>query len=171
MVVAASSVATASRSPAAKTASRGVAIERSGGSGVDRLRNANPGNWHPIEWDELLRGQLGPWAIATDGDHAISICHTPGPLTERTAECGVWTDPQFRGHGYAAATAVAWVALVRSPRRHLFYSTGADNLSSQRVAQRLRLRELGWTWRLYRAPGDQDDRFHPLCSLHKRAQT
>src|SRR5689334_20188089 len=25
------------------------------------LRGANPGNWEPVEWDELLEGKLGPW--------------------------------------------------------------------------------------------------------------
>ncbi len=144
----------------------GRAIVRSGGAGVDRLRGANPGNWHPVEWDELLDGLLGPWAIAIDGELAISICHTPGRLTERAGECGVWTDPQFRGRGYAAATASAWVALVRSPQRRLFYATNADNLSSQRVARRLNLPELGWTWRLHRARGDHALRLHPLCSLY-----
>ena len=146
----------------------GVALVRSDGSGVEGLRGANPGNWHPVEWDELLGGRLGPWAIATTGEQAISICHTPGPLTERAAECGVWTDPRFRGRGYAAATAAAWVALVQSPGRHLFYSTDAENVSSQRVARRLSLRELGWTWRLHRARDGKDDRAHPLSSLHTK---
>jgi hypothetical protein len=145
----------------------GVTIVRSDGSGVDGLRGANPGNWHPVEWDELLSGRLGPWAIATSGEQAISICHTPGPLTERAGECGVWTDPRFRGRGYAAATAAEWVALVRSPRRHLFYSTDAENLSSRRVARRLSLCELGWTWRIHRA---RDVRTHPLSSLHNSAR-
>src|SRR5689334_19143626 len=36
-------------------------IECAGGAGADRLRGANPGNWHPVEWDELLDGRLGPW--------------------------------------------------------------------------------------------------------------
>jgi len=144
-----------------------VAIERSDGTGADRLRGANPGNWHPVEWDELLDGRLGPWAIVVQGDQAISICHTPGPLTERAAECGVWTEPRFRGRGYAAATAAAWVALVRSPARTLFYSTDTDNQSSQRVARRLGLRAFGWTWRLRRARGDDGVRLHPLCSLYR----
>ena len=142
-----------------------VTIERSDGSHVERLRAGNPGNWHPVEWDELLGGRLGPWAIATSGDHVVAICHTPGPIADRSAECGVWTAPRFRGRGYAAAVTSAWVALVRSPQRNLFYSTDADNLSSQRVAQRLHLRTIGWTWRLHRARAEPGVRVHPLCSL------
>jgi RimJ/RimL family protein N-acetyltransferase len=147
-----------------------VTIERSDGSNVERLRAGNPGNWHPVEWEELLGGRFGPWAIATAGDHVVSICHTPGPLTERSAECGVWTAPAFRGRGYAAAVTSAWVALARSPQRKLFYSTDADNLSSQRVAQRLHLRNFGWTWRLRRATAEPDLRVHPLCSLYQGAK-
>jgi hypothetical protein len=131
-----------------------------------RLRDANPGNWHPVEWDELLDGRLGPWAIATEAGRVASICHTPIPTSPRGAECGVWTHPDFRGRGYAAATTAAWAGLVRPSGRYLFYSTDADNLSSQRVAQRLRLELLGWTWRLAPARGPSSD-LHPLCSLRE----
>jgi RimJ/RimL family protein N-acetyltransferase len=143
-----------------------VHIERSDTSSGAALRSANPGNWQPVEWEELLDGRLGPWAIAVEGDRAVSICHTPRPLTTRAAECGVWTDPAFRGRGYAAALTSAWAAIVRPSGRYLFYSTEADNLSSQRVVERLGLRPLGWTWRLGRARGGADGgAVHPLSSL------
>jgi hypothetical protein len=71
----------------------GAQVERSDISSTNRLRASNPGNWHPIEWDELLDGRLVPWAMATAGDRIISICHTPRPMTDIAAECGVWTDP------------------------------------------------------------------------------
>ena len=142
-------------------------IARSDGADTEALRGANPGNWHPIEWSELLDGKLGPWTVITNGERAISICHTPGALTKRAGECGVWTDPRYRGRGYAAATVAAWVPLVRAPGRHLFYSTDADNLSSQRVAHRLNLLEIGWTWRLHRPRGGEAEKLHPLCSLRK----
>jgi hypothetical protein len=131
---------------------------------VELLRSANPGNWDPMEWDELLAGRLGPWAIAIDDGNAASICHTPGPMTARAAECGVWTDPRYRRRGYAAATTAAWVPLV-SHERTLFYSTEADNRSSQRVAARLGLEEIGWTWRLHRPRAASALDVHPLCSL------
>jgi hypothetical protein len=133
-------------------------------SAGDRLRDANPGNWDPVEWTELLDGRLGPWAIAIVDGRAVSICHTPVPLTARAAECGVWTDPAFRGRGYAAATAAAWVPLVRAPDRQLFYATDADNRSSQRVAARLGARPIGWTWQIKRPRRSTPD-VHPLCSL------
>jgi hypothetical protein len=130
------------------------------------LRDANPGNWEPVEWTELLDGQLGPWTMALDGHRVVSICHTPGPVTARAAECGVWTDPAFRGRGYAAATTAAWAALLRPSGRHLFYSTDADNRSSQNVARRLGLRLIGWKWSL--GEHGASSRVHPLCSLRLR---
>jgi GNAT superfamily N-acetyltransferase len=137
---------------------------------AERLRGANPGNWLPVEWDELLDGRLGPWAIVVHEGQAVSICHTPRPMTERAAECGVWTAPTFRGRGYAAATAAAWAPLVRSDARYLFYSTDSDNRASQRVAARLGLDEIGWMWRLHRPPPLPPVDAHPLSSLHASAR-
>lgn len=128
----------------------------------DKLREANPGHWEPVEWTELLDGTLGPYAIATVGGRVASICHTPGPLTPTCAEVGVWTHTDYRGRGYAAATTAAWTRLVRAPGRYLFYSTDSANHSSQRVASRLRLQLLGWTYRL--AP-PRASSMHPLCSV------
>jgi GNAT superfamily N-acetyltransferase len=143
----------------------GLHIERSDAWTGDALGNANPGNWHPVEWGELLDGCLGPWAMAIEGALVVSICHTPVPVTERGAECGVWTHPAFRGRGYGAAVVSAWAEILRPSGRYLFYSTRADNLPSQRLARRLQLRPLGWTWRFGDARRDEDDEVHPLCTL------
>lgn len=140
-------------------------LERSDGAGREALRGANPGNWQPVEWDELLDGRLGPWTMALEAERVVSICHTPGPLGPQAAECGVWTDPAFRGRGLAAAVTAEWAALLRPSGRHLFYSTDDDNLSSQRVAQRLGLRPVGWTCGLGRVRSRGDERVHPLSSL------
>jgi hypothetical protein len=151
-----------------------VTIHLSDGGPAEPLRAANPGNWHPVEWDELLDGRLGPWAMAYQDGAVVSICHTPVPMRPRAAECGVWTAPAHRGRGYAAAVTAAWADLLRPSGRHLFYSTDAGNHSSQQVARRLGLRPLGWTWCLGRyrpdsdGDGDGDPRLHPLCSLRRR---
>jgi GNAT superfamily N-acetyltransferase len=132
----------------------------------DALRGATPGNWHLIEWNELLDGRLGPFALAVEDERVVSVAHTPLPVTARAAECGVWTHPESRGRGYAAALTAAWAALLRPSGRHLFYSTDAHNHSSRRVAQRLDLRPLGWTWRLEHARDRELDRsIHPLSIL------
>jgi RimJ/RimL family protein N-acetyltransferase len=144
-----------------------VHLERSDEQTQATLRQANPGNWHSVEWGELLDGRLGPWAMAIDGGRVVSICHTPRPVTARAAECGVWTHPAFRGRGLGAAVTAEWAAVMQSPGRHLFYSTDAHNLSSQGVARRLGLRPLGWTWRLALATDPDDNRVHPLCTLRR----
>ena len=55
-----------------------------------------------------------------------------------------------------------WADIVRPSGRHLFYSTDAQNFSSQRVAERLQLRQIGWTWNLARATAEPGDARHPL---------
>ncbi|MEM6991749.1 MAG: GNAT family N-acetyltransferase [Myxococcota bacterium] len=135
-----------------------------------QLRAANPGNWDPVEWEELLDGSLGPWTVVMHDGRVVSLCHTPVASHRRAAECGVWTDPAFRGRGYASATTAAWAALLRAPGRALFYSTGADNRSSQRVAERLGLRLVGHRWTLRRPDAPSPGAFHPLSRLSRTAQ-
>lgn len=127
-----------------------AAIVRSDGSAGGGLRPLNPGNWGHDEWDQLLSGGLGPWVMALLDGMVISICHTPRRMSERAAECGVWTRPEYRARGYAAAVTAAWADTLRPSGRHLFYSADAQNVSSQRVAARLGLRPIGWTWNLTR---------------------
>ena len=151
-----------------KRFSSGAHIERSDASSGEGLHDANPGNWGSTEWEELLEGRLGPWAMAIAGGKVLSICHTPLPLIDRAAECGVWTHPDARGRGHAAAVTAEWARIVQPTRRHLFYSTDANNLSSQRVAQRLNLRPLGWTWRIAREEQNSGARVHPLSNERVR---
>lgn len=139
-----------------------VRVVRSDASDASPLREANPGNWGDGEWSELLAGELGPWAIALAGDRVVSICHTPRRMTDRAAECGVWTHPDARGRGYAAAVAAEWADVLRPTGRHLFYSTDATNHSSRRVAERLNLRPIGWIWQVMRQDASALERAHPL---------
>lgn len=124
-------------------------IIRSDGADIDRLHDANPGNWEPKEWLDLLAGKLGPWAMAVHEGRVVSICHTPAH-SDRAVEAGTWTDPQFRGQGHAAATTAAWLPLITASGRIAFYSTASQNASSQRVAARLGLRPIGTLWKCRR---------------------
>jgi predicted GNAT family acetyltransferase len=90
--------------------------------------------------------------MARQSGRVISICHTPAS-NPRAAEGGVWTHPDFRGQGHAAATTAEWAALLRPSGRLLFYSAARTNHSSQAVAARLRLRPIGWLWQLRRTLG------------------
>jgi hypothetical protein len=116
-----------------------------------RERNTERTGWSDEDWGSLLDGTFGPWAIATIAGNVIAICHC-ARLTDQGAEAGVWTDPDFRGRGHAAAVTAAWVSLLAPSGRHVFYSTSADNTSSQRVAARLGLRPIGWLWQLSASP-------------------
>jgi RimJ/RimL family protein N-acetyltransferase len=147
--------------PPVRAETRAV-IARSDASPTEQLRPLNPGNWERDEWEELLDGALGPWAMAVVDQRVVSIGHTPRRMTARAAECGVWTHPDYRGRGYAAAVTAAWADILRPSGRSLFYSTDAENRASQRVAARLGLRPIGWTWRLARADPEGRDRRHPL---------
>jgi hypothetical protein len=132
--------------PAGTRYDSGVEVARSIDGRASELRAMNPGNWEAEEWDDLLDGKLGPWAMAVDKGRVISICHTPVRMNDRAAEAGVWTDPDFRGRGHAAAVTAAWSAIPDLSGRHLLYSTTEANLSSQRVAARLKLRLIGRVW-------------------------
>ena len=135
--------------PAGTSFESGAALLRSDDEHKERLQaqDLERLNWTAEEWRHLVRGDLGPWAFVMNADRVVSICHT-ARLTERGAEAGVWTDSDVRGRGYAAAVTAAWASLCAPGDRHLFYSTSADNLSSQRVAERLNLHPIGWIWRL-----------------------
>ena len=128
-------------------------IQRSDGESTEALRNrvAEKAGWNSDEWNLLLDGSFGPWAVATKGGQVIAICHS-ARVTDRGAEAVVWTDPDFRGQGHAAAVTAAWASLLAPGGQHLFYSTSADNTSSQGVAARLSLRLIGWRWQLSTPP-------------------
>lgn len=124
-------------------------LVRSEAFDVSALEDANPGSWPSDEWQNLLAGRIGAWVMAMVDQRIVSICHTP-VSNGRAAEAGVWTHPDFRGQGYAAACTAEWANLMRPSGRVLFYSTSRDNRSSQHVAARLGLRQLGCLWQLSR---------------------
>lgn len=88
-----------------------------------------------------------PWCVAiVDGDIA-SIAFS-ARLSDLGAELGVATAKAFRGRRLAAAAVAGWSRLPPLQTRTLFYSTGRDNISSQRVAARLALRLRGASLRI-----------------------
>jgi Acetyltransferase (GNAT) domain len=122
-------------------------LVRADASDLPALRGANPAKWGSDEWQDLLDRHLGPWVMARHDQRIISICHTP-VSNSRAAEAGVWTHPDFRGQGHAAATTAAWATLMGPGGRVLFCSASQTNRASQRVAARLGLRRIGYLWQL-----------------------
>jgi len=115
-------------------------------AGLSQARRfVRPDNWEVGEWSQLISGEIGPWAMAMDDLEPVSICHTPA-ATPNSAEAGVWTRPDHRGAGLAAAVTVGWWKLERPHREVIFYSTDRDNLASRSVAVKLGLLHLGWLW-------------------------
>lgn len=76
-------------------------------------------------------------AFVRDGRTA-SICRSVR-VTARAHEAGLETLDEFRGRGYAAAVVAGWASEVREMGALPLYSTSCENLSSQRVAEKLGL--------------------------------
>ncbi len=85
-------------------------------------------------------------AVVADG-RILSMCSTVRQ-SDKGAEAGVDTAAKHRGRGFATAATTLWADKMKQPGRSLFYSTSHDNTSSQRVAERLQLKQLGTLWTL-----------------------
>ena len=121
-----------------------IASDASGLSAARRL--VRPDNWRAEEWDRLISGQIGHWAMAVEDRQPVSICHTPA-ATAGSVEAGTWTRPDHRGAGLAGAVAAAWWRRVRTDDDRIgFYITNSDNAASRAVARKLGLVPLGWLW-------------------------
>jgi RimJ/RimL family protein N-acetyltransferase len=99
----------------------------------------------------------GPWAaVAVKGhnesEEVTSVCST-ARCSDEGAEAGTWTEPRYRGRGYASFATAAWASVMLPTRRALFYCTDEWNMSSRGVAARLGLRSIGWMWKV--VPGSE----------------
>lgn len=134
--------------PPAPPLPEGIQIIGSDPAGQDRARLLQrPDNWGSDEWPDLIEGRLGAWAMAVRDAEPLSICFTPA-ANDSVAEAGVWTRPDYRGHGLASAVVWAWADYERPSGRTLLYSTWADNTASQAVARKMGLPPLGWIWKV-----------------------
>jgi RimJ/RimL family protein N-acetyltransferase len=104
--------------------------------------------WEPDEWENLMDGRLGPWAIGLKIEQVVAVCHTPVASTS-AAEAGVWTHPEHRGQGIAAVVTAAWAEVAQVVFEKLFYSTDLGNVGSQAVAQKLALEPIGTIWQCH----------------------
>jgi hypothetical protein len=83
-----------------------------------------------------------PWCAALDAGAIVSVAFA-ARLSSLGAEVGVVTIPSSRGRGFAAAATAGWASLPSLRDRVRLYSTDLRNVSSRRVAERLRLPFVG----------------------------
>ncbi len=83
-----------------------------------------------------------PWCAAMAGNDVASLAFA-ARLSHTGAELGLATVGEFRGQGFGAAATAGWSRLNALRSRTLFYNTSRDNISSQRVTERLMLSACG----------------------------
>ena len=88
-----------------------------------------------------------PWCVALDGNEIAAMAFA-ARLGVSGAEIGVYTFPNYRGRGLAAAVTAAWSSMPSLNQHVLFYSTHKSNRSSRRVTARLALRLIGTSFRI-----------------------
>jgi GNAT superfamily N-acetyltransferase len=79
-----------------------------------------------------------PFLAAIEDGRAVAVCTTI-IASQDAHEAGVETLPAYRGRGFAADVVAGWACAVRKSGAIPLYATTFDNISSQRVAQRLGL--------------------------------
>lgn len=80
-------------------------------------------------------------AAVVDGN-AVAVCFC-SRITPTVAEAGVYTETNYRGHGYATKVVQGWAAALRSTGRLPLYSTSWSNHASQAIAQKLNAVQYG----------------------------
>ena len=83
-----------------------------------------------------------PFLAVLHEGRAVSVCCSVR-MTTHSHEAGVETLGAYRGRGYAADVVARWANEVRGMGCAPLYSTSWENVSSQRVAKRLGLRQYG----------------------------
>ena len=89
-----------------------------------------------------------PWCVAIVGNEVASLAFT-ARLSDEGAELGLVTVTDLRGKGLGAAVTAGWTRHPELEVRELFFSVDAGNGASRRVAERLGLRRVGWSLRIY----------------------
>jgi ribosomal protein S18 acetylase RimI-like enzyme len=88
-----------------------------------------------------------PFVALVKANRAVSVCRS-ARITPEAHEAGVETLPEFRGNGYAKDVVMEWARLVRGSCAIPLYSTSWENIASQAVARKLKLKCYGVTFEI-----------------------
>ena len=83
-----------------------------------------------------------PFVALIEKNRAVSVCRSVR-ITSEAHEAGVETLPDFCGRDYAKDVTTEWARLVRAVGAIPLYSTSWENVASQAVARKLRLKYYG----------------------------
>lgn len=89
------------------------------------------------EGTQVVNVGLNHYALMINGQ-VVSSCESSRE-NEQAAEAWVFTDPAYRGCGYAEQVVAAWSYALQRQGKVPFYSHKVENLASARVAQKLGL--------------------------------
>jgi predicted GNAT family acetyltransferase len=89
-----------------------------------------------------------PFFAAIEDDRAVAVCTTV-IASQDAHEAGVETIAAYRGRGFAADATAACACAVWKLGAAPLYATTFDNISSQRVAQRLSLSPVASEFSVY----------------------
>ena len=97
--------------------------------------------------DLYAQWSRGPICVVMKDGVAVSACYS-ARQTAKAAEAGVETLKSWQGFGFGVQATAAWAMAVQARERIALYSTSWDNLSSQAVAKKLKLRLYGMDFHL-----------------------
>jgi len=89
-----------------------------------------------FSWLFETLADYAPVVVAVEDGKAVAVCFC-SRIIPRVAEAGVYTEANYRGHGYATKVAQGWAAAVHSTGRQPLYSTSWSNYASRAIARRL----------------------------------
>ena len=89
--------------------------------------------------------KTAPLAATIYQDKAVSICYC-ARINAKAAEAGVETAESYRGRGFAGFAVARWAHVIGRQGLIPLYSTSWENISSQRIAQKLQMFHYGENW-------------------------
>jgi hypothetical protein len=91
----------------------------------------------PAQFPDVVQIGTNRYAMTIDG-RLVSSCESSRENAQ-AGEAWAFTDPAYRGRGYAQQAVAAWGHALQQQGKVPFYSHKVENLASERIAQKLGL--------------------------------